>query len=83
MEVRELVDQLVHEANRNASVIDVVEQSDSYRVTIGGTTGVTAACEIPRDAMEAAARGQGRGDVTSMLKRCADETVAPLPDARG
>jgi len=83
MEVQELVAELVTRANRNARVIDILEDADAYRVRIGGTTGVVVACEVPRDAMMAAAsRPEVRGRLASLLKRCADETVAPVPDGR-
>jgi len=83
MEVQELVAELVTRANRNARVIDILEDADAYLVRIGGTTGVVVACEVPRDAMMAAAsRPEVRGRLASLLKRCADETVAPVPDGR-
>jgi hypothetical protein len=83
MEIRQLVEELVTGANANARVIEMIEDDDVYRVRIAGTTGVVARCEIPREAMEeAAARGDARSRLGAMLKRCADETVAPVPDGR-
>jgi hypothetical protein len=84
MDVRQFVEELVTRANANARVIDMVENADTYRVRIAGTTGVVAACELPRTTVQAAAaRSAARRRLTSMLKRCADETVAPVPDGRG
>ena len=84
MDVRQFVEALVTQANANARVIDMIEDADTYRVRIAGTTGVVVACELPRSTVQAAAaRSAARRRLTSMLKRCADETVAPIPDARG
>lgn len=83
MEVQQFVTDLVTQVNHNARVIDVQEAADAYRVRIAGTTGVVAACEVPREAMmAAAARPEARGRLVSLLKRCADDTVASVPDGR-
>jgi len=83
MEVEQFVSELVTQMNRNARVIDVQEAADAYRVRIAGTTGVVAACEVPREAMTAAAtRPEVRQRLVSLLKRCADDTVATVPDGR-
>jgi hypothetical protein len=84
MDVRRFVEELVTEGNANAQVIDVTEEGQIYRVRIAGTTGVVAACELPRATVQAApVRPAAREQVASMLKRCADETVASVPDTRG
>ena len=84
MEVQAFVTDLVTEANRNARVIDVTETQDIYRVRIAGTTTVVTACDIPRNVVtEAAERPTVRRRLLAVLKRCADETVAPMPDGRG
>jgi hypothetical protein len=84
MDVRRFVEELVTQANANAQVIEMIEDTDAYRVRIAGTTGVVVSCELPRGTVQAAAdRSTARRRLASVLKRCADETVAPIPDARG
>jgi hypothetical protein len=84
MEPREVIEQLVTEVAPNATVAAFEESSAHWRVTIAGTTGVLAACELPRSIVEAAERGgHERVWIRSQLKRCADDVVAPVADGRG
>lgn len=75
---------LVTRLEPNATVVDIAaEGADRYRVRLAGTTGVVAACELPRSDVEAAEHGdEARRRVARALKRCADDVVAPLPDGR-
>ncbi len=67
----------------NATVVDVAVHDRDYAVTIAGTTGVISRCEIPRDLVEQTASPADAPDtLTSALKRCADATVAQVPDGR-
>jgi hypothetical protein len=53
-------------------------------VTVAGTSGVLADCELPRDVVEAAARrSTARARLATTLKRCADDVDVRIPDARG
>ena len=84
MNPREVIEQLVTEVAPNATVAAFEERDASCRVTIAGTTGVLAACTLPRALVEAAERGAPeRVWIRSQLKRCADDVVAPIPDGRG
>ena len=84
MEPRELIERLVTEVAPNATVAGFEERGERCRVTIAGTTGVLANCDLPRDAVEGAEHdGLERARVAAALKRCADDVVAPLPDGRG
>jgi phage terminase large subunit-like protein len=83
MEPREVIERLVTEVAPNATVAGFEERGAHCRVTIAGTTGVLADCDLPRDAVEAAEHaGTDRARVAAVLKRCADDVVAPLPDGR-
>jgi hypothetical protein len=84
MDGRRVIEELVPQANRNASVVSVEEREREYAVTLAGTTGVTAHCELSREAVEGAGRpGGARQRVLSELKRCADQVVVEIPDGRG
>jgi len=65
--------------------ITIAEEPENYRVTVTGTSGVVADCELPRDAVEAATRrwGSARARLAATLKRCADDVDARIPDGRG
>jgi len=83
MEARRLIETLVTQMTPNATVVDIVETERGYTVTIAGTTGVVARCEIPRQAIEDTANPVGAlRRVSAMLKTCADTTVATVPDGR-
>ena len=83
MEPRDIIEGLITEVAPNATVARFEAGAERCRVTIAGTTGVLADCELPRDAVDAAAReGRDRRRVAAALKRCADDVVAPLPDGR-
>lgn len=60
MEGRRLIEDLVPALARNARVIAIDETDREYRVTIAGTTGVTAMCELPREAVVAAEQWRAR-----------------------
>ena len=83
MDTRRFIEKLVPEIAHNASVVRVDARGDLLRVTIVGTTGVEAACEVPSVAVEAATeRPDARERLSRVLKACADRTVAPVPDGR-
>lgn len=83
MDTRRFIETLVPEIAHNASVVRVDERGDLVRVTIAGTTGVEAACEVPWDAVQAASeRPEARDRLATLLKACADRTVASVPDGR-
>jgi hypothetical protein len=85
MEPREVIEQLVTEVAPNASVAAFEERDANCRVTLVGTTGVTAACELPRAFVQNAAAERGAPErvwLRSRLKRCADDVVAAPPDGR-
>ena len=83
MEPREVIEQLVTEVAPNASVASFEQRDTNCRVTLMGTTGVVAACDLPRAVIEAAERGAPeRVWIRSQLKRCADDVVALPPDGR-
>ena len=83
MDPRRLIEKLVTQLTPNATVVDVVERERDYAVTIAGTTGVVARCEIPRRAIEDTADPDGAlRRVSAVLKTCADSTVATVPDGR-
>jgi hypothetical protein len=84
MEARALIEALVQKVAPNTAVVKITEDGERFRVTVAGTGGVVAACELPRDAVEAATRwGTARARVAAALKRCADDVDARIPDARG
>jgi hypothetical protein len=84
MDGRRVIEELIPKANPNASIVAIEERERAYAVTLAGTTGVTARCELPREAVEEAGRpGGARQRLLSELKRCADEVVAAVPDGRG
>jgi hypothetical protein len=79
--LRDLVTKL--EPNATVVAIDEGQGGDLYRVRLAGTTGVVAACELPRGDVEAAAHSDvAHGRVAAALKRCADDVVASVPDGR-
>ena len=74
---------LVTEIEPNATVVGIEQRAGAYHVSVAGTTGVVANCELPHDAVAAAQQGaEARGRVASVLKRCADDVVAPVGDGR-
>jgi hypothetical protein len=79
-----LIEILVQQLAPNATVVAIAEGPGSYRVTVAGTSGVLADCELPRDVVEAAARrSTARARLATTLKRCADDVDVRIPDARG
>jgi hypothetical protein len=83
IEPRRFIEELVPELAPNARVIAIDETDREYRVTIAGTTGVTATCELSREEVDAAELWRdARSRVAIALKGAADQTVAPVPDAR-
>jgi hypothetical protein len=84
MDVREMLEGLVQRLAPNATIVGIDETSDRFRVTVTGTSGVVADCELPRDVVEAATRrSTARARLAVTLKRCADDVDARIPDARG
>ena len=84
MEPRKLIEDLVQKLAPNTTVVDIVEDAEGFRVKVTGTSGVVADCELPRDAVESAARwGAARARIAATLKRCTDDVDARIPDARG
>ena len=74
---------LLTEVEPNATVVGIEETESAYHVSVAGTTGVIADCELPRDEVAAAEhRDEARRRVASALKRCADDVVAPIGDGR-
>ena len=80
---REYIESLVPEVAHNASVVRVDDRGDTVRVTIAGTTGVEAGCDVPRETVDAAPEhADAYQALVSVLKACADRAVAPFPDGR-
>jgi hypothetical protein len=74
---------LVTQIEPNATVVGIEERQGAYHVSVAGTTGVVADCALPCDEVAAAEHGNdARRRVASVLKRCADDVVAPVPDGR-
>ena len=74
---------LVTQIEPNATVVSVEQREEVYHVSVAGTTGVVASCELPCDEVAAAQQGdEARLRVASALKRCADDAVAPVGDGR-
>lgn len=83
MQAPHLIEQLVELVAPNASVIEISEDDERYRVILTGTTGVTAHCDVPRGVVDSAvSRQTGRRRLARLLKQCADTTVATVPDGR-
>ncbi len=84
MDPRALIEDLVQKIAPNATVVGIDEDTERFRVTVAGTSGVLADCELPRKAVESAARwDSARARIAATLKRCADDVDARIPDARG
>ena len=84
MEPRQLIVDLVPQLTRNANVVDIQERPQDFRVTIAGTTGVVARCDVAREDVEDALNDDRvRARLADVLKRAADSTVAEVGDARG
>jgi hypothetical protein len=84
MEPRGLIEDLVLKIAPNATVVGIAEEGERFRVTVAGTSAVTATCELPRDTVEAAIRWRdARARLAAVLKRCTDDVDARLPDGRG
>ena len=85
MEAGAFLRDLVTKLEPNATVVGVEEEQGGklYRVRLAGTTGVVADCELPRGDVEAAEqRDEARRRIATVLKRCADDVVAPVGDGR-
>jgi len=84
MDPRALIEDLVQKIAPNATVVGIAEDAERFRVTVAGTSGVQADCELPRDTVEAAGRrSTARARVAATLKRCADDVDVRIPDGRG
>ena len=83
MDAESFLKNLVTEIEPNATVVGVEQREGAYHVSVAGTTGVVAMCELPRDEVAAAQQaGDARRRVATTLKRCADDVVAPVGDGR-
>jgi hypothetical protein len=83
MDPRALIEDLVRKIAPNTTVVGIAEEAERFRVTVTGTSGVVADCELPRETLEAAShRGTARARVAATLKRCADDVDARIPDGR-
>jgi len=83
MDPRALIEDLVRKIAPNTTVVGIAEEPERFRVTVAGTSGVVADCELPREMLEAAShRGTARARVAATLKRCADDVDARIPDGR-
>jgi len=84
MSAETFIKNLVTEIEPNATVVGIEESQGAYHVSVAGTTGVIADCALPCEEVAAAEHGDdARRRVASVLKRCADDVVAPVPDGRG
>jgi hypothetical protein len=84
MDPRGLIEDLVTRVAPNATLVGIAEDERQYRVTVAGTGGVVADCELPRQTVEAATRwGDARAQVAAALKQCADHVDVRIPDGRG
>lgn len=84
MDPRGLIEDLVQKLAPSATVVAIREEPERYRVTVAGTSGVVADCELPRQVVEAAThRSTARARLAVALKRCADDVDARSPDGRG
>jgi len=74
---------LVTQIEPSATVVGIEQRQGIDHVSVAGTTGIVASCELPRDDVAAAQRGEeARLRVASALKRCADDVVTPVGDGR-
>jgi hypothetical protein len=84
MDPRGLIEDLAQKLAPRATVVAIREEPERYRVTVAGTSGVVADCELPRQVVEAAThRSTARARLAVALKRCADDVDARSPDGRG
>lgn len=84
MQGRRLIEELLPLVSRNATIVAIEEHQEGYAVTVAGTTAVLAHCRLPREQVEAAAfTPAARWRIAAVLKRCADDVVAGVPDGRG
>jgi len=78
MNAETFIKNLVTEIEPNATVVGIEESQGAYHVS------VIADCALPCEEVAAAEHGDdARRRVASVLKRCADDVVAPVPDGRG
>jgi hypothetical protein len=83
MDARGFIEELVPEVTRDATMIEFVERAGVYHVAIAGTTSVVATCDVPQDIVDRAINHEtARRDLVTILKGCADMTVAWTPDGR-
>jgi hypothetical protein len=84
MDARGLIEDPVQNLAPSATVVAIREEPERYRVTVAGTSGVVADCELPRQVVEAAThRSTARARLGGTLKGCADDVDARIPDGRG
>lgn len=83
MDARRVIETVLTEVAPYARVSAVEEAGDGWRVTLVGTSTVSARCEVPRRVADAAGDSSvERQRLGSTLKACADRVVALVPDAR-
>jgi hypothetical protein len=83
MDARGFIEALVPEVTRDATMIEFAERGGVYHVAIAGTTSVVATCDVPQDVVDRAINHEtARQDPVTILKGCADMTVAWTPDGR-
>jgi FAD synthase len=81
MNAEAFLKKLVTEVEPNATVVGVEQRVGAYHASVVGTTRRT--CELAGDDVMAAEHAaDARRRVTSVLKRCADDVVAPIGDGR-
>ena len=83
MNAETILRDLVTRLEPNATVVGIEERQGAYHVSVAGTTAVVADCALPCDVVAAAEHGDdARRRVASVLKRCADDVVAPVGNGR-
>jgi hypothetical protein len=83
MNAEKFLRDLLTEIEPNATVVGIEERENAYHVRVACTTGVVADRKLPRDEVAAAQHtDEPRRRVATVLKRCADDVVAPVGDGR-
>jgi hypothetical protein len=83
MDARGFIEELVPEVTRDATMIEFAKRAGTYHVAIAGTTPVVATCDIPQDIVDRAITHEtARRELVTILRGCADMTVAWTPDGR-
>ena len=83
MDARRFIEELVPGVTRDATMIECTKRARAYHVATAGTTSVVATCDIPQDIVDRAIDHEtARRDLVTILRGCADMTVAWPPDGR-